>query len=129
QASPADQLACSKLIGAEVAWQRHTRGQTFLEGIVAMPEYAEGLIRQRIEQDHPQSGLDIAQIEIHDIGVESLQLPIFSDDVLPFAEFVLTYRGGWPVGLIGARLRSGEAVPDWLNGAYVKNLVDELDVG
>ena len=29
---------------------------------------------------------------------------------------VLTYRGGWPVGLIGARLRSGEAVPDWLNG-------------
>lgn len=129
QASPADQLACSKLIGAEVAWQRQTRGQTFLEGIVAMPEYAEGLIRQRIEQDHPQSGLDIAQIEIHDIGVESLQLPIFTDDVLPFAEFVLTYRGGWPVGLIGARQRSGEAVPDWLNGAYVKNLVDELDVG
>lgn len=129
QASPEDQLAYSKLLNAEVIWQRQTAGHTFLEGIDTLPMYAEKLIRQRIDRDHPQSGVDISTIEIHDVGVENLQMAIFSDDVLSFAEFVLSYRGGWPVGLIDVKDRTGAGVPDWLTGSYVKRLVDELDVG
>lgn len=128
-ASPAQQMAYSQLLNAEVIWQRQSAGHTFLEGIDALPVYAEKMIRQSIERDHPQSGLDISNIEVHDVGVESLQLPIFSDDVLSFAEFVLNYRGGWPVGLIDIKDRTGAPVPDWLTSGYVKALVDELDVG
>ncbi|WP_138738944.1 dermonecrotic toxin domain-containing protein [Pseudomonas sp. FSL W7-0098] len=129
QASSVDQLDYSRLMSAEVIWQRQTRGRTFLDGIDALPVYAEKMIRQRIERDHPRSGLDISHIEIHDVGVENLQLPVFSDDVLSFVEFVLGYRGGWPVGLIAVKDRTGAPVPDWLTSGYVKSLVDELDVG
>ena len=128
-ASPAQQMAYSQLLNAELIWQRQNGGRSFLEGIDALPVYAEKMIRQRIERDHPHSGLDLSNIEIHDVGVENLQLAIFSDDVLSFAEFVLSYRGGWPVGLIDVKDRTGAPVPGWLTSGYVKALVDELDVG
>ena len=131
QAAPADLLAYSRLLLAQVVWQQQNLGQTFLEGVDSLQVFAEKKIRQYLELDHPESvdDLDIAQIEIHDLGIESLQLAFFNDDVMPFVEFVLTYRGGWPIGLIDVRDRRGTSLPQWLTGAYVRRLVDQLDVG
>lgn len=129
QASAQHLLAYSKLMIAQALFQQQAQGKTFLDGIDALPTFAEQQIRQRLDRDHPGADIDIARVEIHDLGVEVLTLPIFTDDTLPLTEFVLSYRGGWPVGLIGVQGRDATVLPDWFTADYARQLVDELDVG
>ena len=129
QASAQHLLAYSKLMIAQALFQQQSQGKTFLDGIEALPTFAEQLIRQRLDRDHPGADIDIARVEIHDLGVEVLTLPIFTDKTLPLTEFVLSYRGGWPVGLISVQGRDAAVLPDWFTADYARQLVDELDVG
>ena len=129
QASAQHQLAYSKLIIAQALSQQQSAGKTFLDEIEALPVYAGQLIQKRLEIDHPRSGVDISRVEIHDQGVEVLTLPIFTDDRLSLIDFVLSYRGGWPIGLIGVEGRDGTVLPGWFTADYARQLVDELDVG
>lgn len=128
QASPTDLLAYSKLMLAQVVGQQ-SASKTFLEGIDTLPVYAEKMIKLRFESDYPGSNVDVSEIEVDELGVENPTIPRFTENVTSLAEFMLTYRGGWPVGLIAVSDRRGRPTPDWLSASYVKNLVDELDAG
>lgn len=129
EGSPGDLLEYSKLMLAQVIGQRQSAGKTFLDGIDALPAFADTLLKQAFERDHPGSGVDVSQILVDEIGIEIPTIPRVSENITTLGEFMLTYTGGWPVGLIAIRDQRGLPLPDWLSSSYVKNLVDELDVG
>ena len=52
-----------------------------------------------------------------------------TEDVMPLAEFSLTYVGGKPAAFIEVKERSGRPLPTWLNASYIKNLLEEIDIG
>lgn len=128
QAEPDDQLSYSELLSAQVFWQQKAKGRTFLEGIDALPDYAQQMLTQRLHLDHPEDLLDVTNLQVLELTVENLQLPQFNVARTSLVEFALSYRGGWPVGLIEVQDRQDRPVPGWLTGSYVKNLIDELDI-
>lgn len=129
QAAPQEMLAYSTLLSAQVAGHEQRQGQTFMDDIDSLQTYAQQVLMQRIQQDHPEEVIDVAKIEINELTFETPEMPRFHEQIMPFAEFALTYRGGWPTGLINVGDRRGQPLPDWLSSGYVKDLVDELDVG
>ena len=129
QATAQDQLAYSKLMIKQVIWHTQTKGQTFLEGIVALPVFAGQLLAAAIKLQHPQSTVDVARITIQQVVIENLALGQVSRTAMPLVEFALAYIGGKPSSLMNVTDRDGLALPDWLTVDYVKYLVDELDIG
>ena len=102
QAEPDDQLAYSELLSAQIFLQQKTKGRTFLDGIDALPDYAQQMLAQRLQLDYPEDLVDVTNLQIYELTVENLQLPQFSVAHISLVEFALSYRGGWPVGLIYA---------------------------
>lgn len=129
EAAPADLLDYSKLMLAQVIGQKQTGGKTFLDGIDALPVFAEKMLELAFERDHPGSSVDVSQVLIDELGIEIPTVARVTENVTSLVDFMLSYQGGWPVGLIEVGDRRGDPLPDWLNSSYVKNLVDELDVG
>ena len=127
-AEPDDQLSYSELLSAQIFWQQKTKGRTFLEGIDALPIYAEQMLTQRLHLDHPEERVDVKNIQVIELTVENLQVPQFNETRTSLVEFALSYRGGWPLGLIEVQDSRDRPVPLWLTGSYVKNLIDELDI-
>lgn len=128
QAEPDDQLSYSELLSAHIFWQQKTKGRTFLEGIDALPTYALQMLTQRLNLDHPEDLVDVANIQVVELTVENLQMPQFNEARTSLVDFALSYRGGWPVGLVDVQDSRDRPVPQWLTGSYVKNLIDELDI-
>ena len=128
QADPDDQLSYSELLSAQIFWQQKTKGRTFLEGIDALPAYAQQMLTQRLHLDHPEERVDVTNLQVIELTVENVQMPQFNLEPTSLVEFALSYRGGWPVGLIEVGDSQGRPVPEWLTGGYVKNLIDELDI-
>lgn len=125
-----DQLAYGALLAAEITREKEAHGHSFLDGIESLPAYASQQLRARILQDHPQAtSLDLADVEVHDLGIESWQMGWLTDDVMSLVDLSLIYIGGKPPGFLSVRGRNGVALPSWMNAAYAKQLVSELDVG
>ena len=129
QASALDLLAYSKLMIKQVIWHSRTKGQTFLEGIVALPVFAEQLLAARIKAQYPQSAVDVTQITVQEVIIENIALGQVAQTAMPLTEFALAYIGGKPSALMNVADRESEVLPGWLSVDYVKNLVDELDIG
>lgn len=129
QAGSKDQLAYSKLMVAQVTWQKQVQGQTFLDGIEPLQEYAKKILTLRILEDYPQSTIDVSEIEVHDVFVENLQFAIFTEEVSPLPEFALKYIGGKPAGLMSIVHYKNQPLPTWLTSHYIKGLLSELDIG
>ena len=128
QAESADQLSYSELLSSQIFWQQKTKGRTFLEGIDTLPVYAEQMLTQRLHLDHPEVRVDVASLQVIELTVENVQIPQFNLEPTSLIEFALSYRGGWPAGLIDVADSHGRPVPEWLTGGYVKYLIDELDI-
>lgn len=129
QASAQDQRAYSQLMIDQVIWHAQAQGQTFLEGLVALPVFAEQLLAAAIKLQHPQTTVDVASIYIDEVVIENLELGQVSQTTMSLAEFALAYVGGKPSLLMTVTDRQGRSLPEWLTVAYLKNLVDELDIG
>lgn len=129
QASALDQLAYSKLMIAQVMWQSQSKGQTFLDGIDSLPAFAGQMLTASIKLQHPHSAVEVTRIDIHQVVIENLTLGSTREEITPLTEFALSYTGAKPSTLMAVVGREGEALPDWLTVDYVKNLVDELDIG
>lgn len=129
EASPADLLDYSKLMLAQVIGQKQTGGKTFLDGIDTLPIFAEKMLKLAFERDHPGSTVNISQVLVDELGIEIPTIARVTENVTSLVDFMLSYQGGWPVGLIEVGDQRGDPLPGWLNSSYVKNLVDELDVG
>lgn len=128
-ASPADLRAYSRLMAAQVTQQHVAKGKTFLDDIPPLLDFALQTLNTRMQQEHPEDPIDAARIEIHDIAIQDLKLAWFTEDVMSLAEFSLTYVGGKPAAFIGVRALSGPPLPTWLNASYLKNLLEEIDIG
>lgn len=129
QATGQEQLAYSKLMAAQANGQMQSRGQTFLDDIALLPQYAVQTLATRIQRDQPHSTLDVSKVEIHDVSIENLQLGLLTEEVIPLTEFALKYIGGKPAGLMTVSIQGGQPVPVWLTSGYVKGLLEELDIG
>ena len=129
QATAQDQLAYSKLMSAQVVGQKHNSGQTFLDGIVPLPAYAAQVLNTRIQRDYPQSAVDVAKVDIHDVSIESLQMGWLTEEVISLPEFALMYIGGKPAGLMTLSSRDEQPLPGWLTSDYIKGLLEDLDIG
>ena len=128
-ASPADLRAYSRLLADQVAQQHLAQGKTFLDEIPSLLDFALHTLNARMRQEHPDDTVDAARIEIHDIAIQNLQMAWLTEDVMPLAEFSLTYVGGKPAAFLEVKERSGLALPNWLNASYIKNLLEEMDIG
>ena len=129
EASPVDLLDYSKLMLAQVIGQKQAGGKTFLDGIDTLPVFAEKMLKLAFERDHPGSSVDVSQVLVDELGIDIPTVARVTENVTSLVDFMLSYQGGWPAGLIEIGDRRGVPLPDWLNSSYVKNLVDELDVG
>lgn len=129
QAAAQDQLAYSNLMAAQAMEQKQSLGQTFLDGIVSLPAYATQVLNQRIQHQYPQSSVDVSKIEIHDVSIDNLQMGWLTQEVIPLPEFALMYIGGKPAGLMTVGTQEGQSLPAWLTSGYIKNLLEELDIG
>lgn len=130
RANAEDQLAYSALLAGEVRRQSEVQGHSFLDGIDSLPDYASHQLRTRMLQDHPDAlGLDVADIEVHDLSIENLQMAWLTEDVMSLVDMALTYIGGKPPGFLSVRGRNGVTLPPWMDAGYAKRLVMELDVG
>lgn len=129
QATARDQLAYSNLMAAQAIGQKQSRGQTFLDGIVSLPAYAAQVLNARFQSDYPQSPVDAQQVNIHDVSIESLQMGWLTEEVIPLPEFSLMYIGGKPAGLMTMSTRDGQPLPDWLTPGYIKDVLEEIDIG
>ena len=129
QANPQDQLAYSKLMAEQVIWHTQTKGQTFLEGIAALPAFAEQMLTAAIKLQYPHIPVNVKRINIEEVVIDNLTLGQVSRETMPLSEFALAYVGGTPSVLMNVADRDGLPLPDWLTVGYVKNLVDKLDIG
>ena len=130
EGSADDQLAYSALLAAEITRQSEARGHSFLDDVAPLPDYASHQLRTRILQDHPHAtSVNVDDIEVHDLSIENLQMAWMTDDVMSLVDLSLTYIGGKPPGFLSVRGRNGVTLPQWMNAGYVKQLVQELDVG
>ena len=93
QAEPDDQLSYSELLSAQVFWQQKNNGRTFLDGVDALPAYAQQILTQRLHLDHPEDQVDITSLLVIELTVENLQMPQFSETRTSLVEFALSYRG------------------------------------
>ena len=73
--------------------------------------------------------MDAQQIDIHDVSIESLQMGWLTEEVVPLPEFSLMYIGGKPAGLMTMSTRDGQPLPDWLTPGYIKDVLEEIDIG
>lgn len=128
-ASRADIRAYSRLLANQVAQQQVAEGKTFLDDIPTLLDFALQTLNTRMQQDHPNAPVDAARIDIHDIAIQDLQMAWLTEDVMPLAEFSLTYVGGKPAAFIQVKERSGLPLPTWLNASYIKSLLEEIDIG
>lgn len=128
-ASRADIRAYSRLLANQVAQQQVAEGKTFLDDIPTLLDFALQTLNTRMQQDHPNDPVDAARIDIHDIAIQDLQMAWLTEDVMPLAEFSLTYVGGKPAAFIQVKERSGLPLPTWLNASYIKSLLEEIDIG
>ena len=128
-ASRSDIRAYSHLLADQVAQQQIAEGKTFLDDIPSLLDFAVQTLTARLKQNHPDDPIDVASIDIHDIAIQDLQMAWLTEDVMPLAEFALTYVGGKPAAFIEVKERSGRPLPTWLNASYIKNLLEEIDIG
>ena len=73
--------------------------------------------------------MNVDDIEVHDLSIENVQMAWMTDDVMSLVDLSLTYIGGKPPGFLSVRGRNGATLPQWMTAGYVKQLVQELDVG
>lgn len=128
-AARADIRAYSRLLANQVAQQQSAEGKTFLDDIPTLLDFALQTLNARMQQDHPDDPVDAARIDIHDIAIQDLKMAWLTEDVMPLTEFSLTYVGGKPAAFIQVKERSGLPLPTWLNASYIKNLLEEIDIG
>ena len=128
-ASRSDIRAYSRLLADQVAQQQIAEGKTFLDDIPSLLDFAVQTLTARLKQNHPDDPVDVASIDIHDNAIQDLQMAWLTEDVMPLAEFALTYVGGKPAAFVEVKDRSGRPLPTWLNASYIKNLLEEIDIG
>lgn len=128
-ANPADIRAYSRLMATQVAQQQLAQGKSFFDDIPALLDFAVSTLNTRFQDDHPLDKVDAAQIEIHNISIQDYQMAWITEEVMPLAEFSLSYVGGKPAAFIGVKGRNGHALPTWLTGSYIKTLLEEIDIG
>lgn len=129
EAEPADIRAYSRLMADQVAQQQLAHGKNFLDDIPPLLDLAVQTLNARFKDDHPLDTVDAAQIDIHDISIQDFQMAWITEEVMPLAEFSLSYIGGKPAAFIGVKGRNDLVLPTWLTGSYIKTLLEEIDIG
>ena len=127
-ASAQDLMAYSTLMAAQATGQQ-PHGETFMDGIVSLPAFAAQVLNARIRLDYPRAAVEASRIDIHDVSIESLELGLLTEEVIPLPEFALMYVGGKPSGLMSLSAHDQQPLPVWLTSAYLKNVLNELDIG
>lgn len=121
-------MAYSTLMAAQATGQQ-PHGETFMDGIVSLPAFAAQVLNARIRLDYPRAAVEASRIDIHDVSIESLELGLLTEEVIPLPEFALMYVGGKPSGLMSLSAHDQQPLPVWLTSAYLKNVLNELDIG
>ncbi|WP_175649508.1 hypothetical protein [Pseudomonas sp. Marseille-P9899] len=119
--------------------QRSNGGQSFLDAVPSILEYARDQVRAAILVDHPQAtDLDVEAVEVVNQRVIASGVAIGGDFVatggretvrFSLAQFALENLTALRAGTVTVHLRDGRAAPDWLTLDYAKALVTRLDLG
>ncbi|MDF0731525.1 hypothetical protein P0Y43_12400 [Pseudomonas entomophila] len=113
-------------------------GHHWLAGIEDAEAFAYRLLSERIVLDHPRSTLDLRMVRVVNHQVIAAAIPtqgsLIQDGVILPVSFTLAQLAISNLGL----LRPGtitlepvhkQALPSWLDAAYVRQLVSEVDIG
>lgn len=138
-ADDADRLAYSRLMAALAALQARTQGRAFNDELPPITDFAFRALRNKLLEDHPIA-IDLPLNDITLVvdkvvaGISGAGGQLFmSGEVekvrLSLVDFALGNLYGLPVGTVTLQRSSGQAVPGWLTVAYVKQLVQAVDIG
>ncbi|NER59285.1 hypothetical protein G3435_03460 [Pseudomonas sp. MAFF212428] len=130
QASALDYFAYQAYWMSLVQAQLSSAGKSFDHDIPSLRDYAAQRLREAMLSDHPDSRVDPYHL------VLTFHVPYgqggfgFVEKVpLLFVDAALENLAGLPKGTLVLSLDSEQAPPDWLTPAYVKALIQRVDVG
>lgn len=113
-------------------------GKTWRDGIDTAEAFACKALDARIEHDHPAAGFKASDVIVtnHQViaSASAGQDSVITDGVIKVVNFSLAQLAIDNLGVLAANtvslhLLSGADLPDWMNEAYVRTLVGELDIG
>lgn len=116
---------------------QHAGGQFWLDDVDTAEQYANRHLAARFALDHPASRLDPAQIKVvnHQTIASAAPgpgAPIVTGVVrrveLTLAQLAIGNLGLLKPGRVELLSSGPEAVPDWLDVAYLRNVISELDI-
>jgi hypothetical protein len=128
----------STLLINQAQSHREAAGKTWRDDIDTAEVFACKALDARIEHDHPGAGFNASDVMISNHQVIASAIPgqgsLITDGVVKVVNFSLAQLaidnlGVLAAGTVSLQLLSGAHLPDWMNEAYVRTLVSELDIG
>ncbi|CAG8870776.1 hypothetical protein PS627_04152 [Pseudomonas fluorescens] len=114
------------------------KGRSWLHEIPDAEAFALDRLTQRIAADHPDAELDLPDLRVinHQVTAAALagQGVVITDDSVRRVSFTLAQLAIANLGLlqpgkVTVESRSGRPVPAWLDTAYLRRLITEVDIG
>jgi hypothetical protein len=133
-ASDSDRFTYRQYLTTLAATHQENKGQSFFQDIEPIRQFTERVLQERIRHDHHDTAASYiapADIELkiavaHGVpGGWGWIEPVY----LNLIDFALENLIGLPGGKITVRSQTGRALPDWLDGDYLKELVQNVDIG
>jgi len=132
-ASPLDQTRYSRLMMDLALVQQQNPGQTFLEQVPPINEFALKALRDRLLESHPDAtGLDLEKlrITITSVVVWGTFVPGTSEETtFTLVELALENLIALPLGSTFIDFSDGAPVPDWMTDSFVRKLVTDVNIG
>ncbi|WP_448118409.1 dermonecrotic toxin domain-containing protein [Pseudomonas serbica] len=138
-ASPTDLTRYSRHLMDLALLREQHHGQTFDEGIAALPDFAlQALTDQMIKDQKIKDQAAATSLKLADIEVSITSLVVLGAVIVPgqtqtlkmsLADFALQNLAGLPLGDKTVQYNDGEAAPAWLTPACLEELVSTVNIG
>ncbi|MBY8929402.1 hypothetical protein J1G34_10200 [Pseudomonas sp. Wu6] len=133
-ASDSDTAAYSRYMIDLAQLHAHYQGETFQDGIAPIRDYARTQLQSRIQSHKDGARLNLDKIEV------VIESPVVWGTFIVPGSVDITRRGlidlaldnltGLPTGNITVRYGDNDnGVPNWLTFSYLKDLIEDIDIG
>ncbi|WLH84789.1 dermonecrotic toxin domain-containing protein [Pseudomonas sp. FP2338] len=132
-ASDSDTAAYGRYMIDLAQLHAHYHGETFQDGIAPLRDYARAQLQNRIQAHENGANLNLDKVEI------VIESPVVWGTLIVPGAVDITRRGlidlalenltGLPTGNTTVRYNNDTGVPAWLTYHYLKDLIEDIDIG
>lgn len=111
------------------------KGGFWLDGVDDAEFFAYTQLSERLLRDHPDNTLEPWNLQVINHQTIAVALPngTFDGSVTPviytLAQLAIGNLGLLKAGRVELKDKTGQALPSWMNEAYLRTLITELDIG